>query len=60
MRLEVGARADLVLVDPKRVRPVNAEDFISKAKYSPWAGWELVGWPVLTLVDGRVAYAALG
>ncbi len=60
VRLEVGARADLVLVDLKRARPVTPEGFISKAKYSPWAGWELVGWPVLTLVDGKVAYEALG
>ena len=59
-RLVPGAPADLVLVDPRERRPVDPSRFFSKAKYSPWAGWELVGWPVLTLVRGEVVFDRLG
>ena len=60
LRLEAGAPADLVLVDPRARRPVDPARFYSKARYSPWAGWELVGWPVLTLVGGEVVVDRLG
>ena len=52
-RLEVGAPADLMLFDPGLERPVEPEKFVSKARYSPWAGWRLSGWPQLTLVAGK-------
>ena len=52
-----GARS-LVLLSPKE-RPVDPSAFASKARYSPWAGWVLGGWPVLTLVAGRNVDAAL-
>ena len=52
-RLEVGAPADLMLFDPGLERPVEPEKFVSKARYSPWAGWRLSGWPLLTLVAGK-------
>ncbi|KGQ21774.1 dihydroorotase [Thermus filiformis] len=55
LHLEEGAEASLALIDPapKRVEPSR---FASKARYSPWAGWVLEGWPVLTLVEGRVVH----
>jgi dihydroorotase len=55
LRLEEGAEASLVLLDPKEA-PVEPARFASKARYSPWAGWVLAGWPVLTLVEGRVVH----
>ncbi len=58
LHLEEGAEASLVLLSPKE-RPVDPSRFASKAKYSPWAGWVLGGWPVLTLVAGRVVFQAL-
>lgn len=51
-----GAEASLVLWSPGEERPVEPHTFASKAKYSPWAGWVLRGWPSLTLVEGRVVY----
>ncbi len=60
VRLEEGAPADLALVDPKTERPVDPARFFSKARYSPWTGWTLAGWPVLTLVGGEVAFERLG
>jgi dihydroorotase len=55
LHLEEGAEASLVLLDPKEA-PVDPARFASKARYSPWAGWVLGGWPVLTLVEGRVVH----
>jgi len=39
---------------------VEPERFLSKAKFSPWAGERLRGWPVLTVVDGHVAFREAG
>jgi dihydroorotase len=55
LHLEEGAEASLVLLDPKEA-PVEPARFASKARYSPWAGLVLAGWPVLTLVEGRVVH----
>lgn len=55
IHLEEGAEASLTLIDPSP-RPVEPSRFFSKAKFSPWAGWILEGWPVLTLVEGRAVY----
>jgi dihydroorotase len=54
--LEVGQAADFTLLDLETVRPVQPETFKSKAKFNPWTGQELRGWPVLTVVGGVVAF----
>lgn len=54
--LEVGAPADLVLLDLETERRVAAAKFKSKAKFSPWDGQTLRGWPVLTIVRGKLAF----
>lgn len=56
IHLSEGAEASLVLWDPEDERPVEPHTFASKAKYSPWAGWVLRGWPSVTLVEGRIVY----
>lgn len=55
-RLEVGAPADLVLLDLETVRPVEPERFYSKGKNTPFAGQLLTGYPVMTLVDGKIVF----
>ena len=52
--LEPGQRADLVVLDLGATRPVEPETFKSKAKFSPWAGQPLKGWPTLTFVRGKL------
>ncbi|MCP2013136.1 dihydroorotase [Deinococcus sp. HSC-46F16] len=54
--LEPGAPADLVVLDLETERAVDPTTFLSKAKFSPWAGESLRGWPTLTVVGGRVAF----
>lgn len=58
--LEAGAPADLVVLDLDTEREVNPAAFRSKAKFSPWAGERLKGWPRLTVVGGRVAFRRAG
>lgn len=54
--LEPGQPADLALLDLETSRPVTPESFQSKAKFSPWAGHTLTGWPVMTFVRGKRAF----
>jgi dihydroorotase len=44
--LEVGCATPLVLLDLTTERPVIAANMQSKAKFSPWEGEVLQGWPV--------------
>jgi dihydroorotase (multifunctional complex type) len=53
-RLEQGMKADLVAIDVKERYRVNASKFLSKAKYSPYDGWEVQGKPMKTFVNGRL------
>lgn len=54
--LEPGKTADLVVLDLEGSAPVEPESFLSKAKFSPWEGQELRGWPLMTFVAGRRVY----
>jgi dihydroorotase len=47
-----GNKADLVVVDYNQKFRVDASKFQSKAKYSPFDGWEVQGKPVKTFVNG--------
>jgi|Deesub1362A_J573_1020465.scaffolds.fasta_scaffold00987_2 dihydroorotase len=51
-----GKDADLVVVDMRRECMVSAEDFHSKAKYSPFEGWRLRGAVDTVLLRGEIAY----
>ncbi|MBD2101090.1 dihydroorotase [Leptolyngbya sp. FACHB-261] len=55
-KLAVGYDADLVLVDLDQVKPVKREDLLTKSGWSPFEGWPLTGWPVITIVGGQVVY----
>ena len=54
--LESGQPADLVVLDLHAEHVVKPEIFVSKARFSPWAGQDLKGWPVMTFVRGALAY----
>ena len=55
--IRVGWDADLVLVDLHNYQPVRNEDLLTKCGWSSFAGWELTGWAVTTIVGGQVVYA---
>ena len=50
--LERGKIADLVAVDFNKKFKVDASRFKSKAKFSPFNGWDVQGKPVKTFVNG--------
>jgi dihydroorotase len=52
--LQVGAPADVTVVDPERPFRVESARLFSKSKNTPFDGWELTGAPVMTMVAGRV------
>ena len=55
-RIEVGAPADLVLLDLQTSRAVEPEQFFSKGKNTPFRGEHLTGYPVLTIVGGEIVF----
>ena len=54
--LALGSPADLVVVDPVRSWIYDPAKGYSKSRNSPWAGHELQGRAVATIVDGRLVY----
>lgn len=59
-RIEVGNWADLVVIDPQLQRVVRDEDQFTRCAWSPWRGRQLQGWPVMTFVNGTLAFAREG
>ena len=46
--------ADFVVVDMKKECTINPENFKTKAKYSPFEGFNVKGMPVMTMIRGNV------
>jgi dihydropyrimidinase len=51
--LAPGSDADIVFIDPT-IRKTLAKDDFHVSDYSPWEGWQITGWPVLTILRGKV------
>lgn len=54
--IAVGKQADLTIIDLNKTAPVDPQTFVSLGKNTPFTGMELQGWPVMTLVDGKIVY----
>jgi dihydroorotase len=54
--LAPGAPADVVVLDPERRWVYDPAKGYSKSRNSPWAGQELTGRVLVTLVGGRLVY----
>ena len=54
--LRPGAVADVMILDPERAHVVDASDDPSNSDYTPFQGWALTGWPVMTIRRGEVVY----
>jgi dihydroorotase len=53
-KLEAGAPADIVLLNLEEEREINPQEFLSKGKNTPFAGWKCKGWPELTIAEGKI------
>ena len=54
--IRTGADADLVILDLKMKRKVRAEDMHYKVGWTPYEGWSLKGWPIITIRRGQIVY----
>lgn len=54
--IAVGKQADLTIIDLNKTATVDPKTFVSLGKNTPFTGMELQGWPVMTLVDGKIVY----
>jgi dihydropyrimidinase len=52
----VGSDADLVVFDTELQRVIRDEDMLSGAGHSIYSGWEVQGWPVVTIRRGEVVF----
>lgn len=52
--IQVGADADLTIVDLNKEQVVENRHILSRAGYSVYQGRKLRGWPVMTIVRGQV------
>jgi dihydroorotase len=57
--LQVGADADVTLIDAQTEFVVDRREFRSKSRNSPFHGWTLKGRAVMTLCAGEVVYSRL-
>lgn len=54
--LEIGAIADITLIDPNKEWTVDSETFESKSRNTPFNGWKLKARAVKTIVGGVVRW----
>ena len=52
-RLKVGFDADICVVDMNNEMKVGENGYYTKCNWSPFSGWRLKGWPVMTFVSGN-------
>ncbi len=54
--LQEGFDADLTIVDINLEKKVKNENLFTKCGWSPFNGWKLKGWPVMTIVNGNIVF----
>lgn len=53
-KIEVGFDADFAVIDMNKEQEVGKNGYFTKCGWSPFGGWKLKGWPVMTVVGGKV------
>ena len=52
--IQPGSDADLVIFDPGLHKTISLDDLHANSDYSIWEGYASQGWPVMTLLRGKV------
>ena len=52
--IAIGKDADFTVIDLKREGKFNIDEFETKAKYSPFDGWNYTGTAIMTIVNGKI------
>jgi len=55
-KMELGADADITIIDPNLEKKVTADELHYKCGWTPYEGMRLKGWPVITILGGKVAF----
>jgi dihydroorotase len=55
-KIEIGASADIVLLNLNEDRTINSEEFVSKGTNTPFGGWKCQGWPEMTIAEGQIVW----
>ena len=53
-RIAAGYDADFTIVDMRHTRTIENDWIVTPAGWTPFAGMQVTGWPVVTVVRGRV------
>jgi len=53
-KIEIGYDADLTIIDLHKEKTIKQDQFLSKAKYSPFDGRKVKGIPTITIVNGKI------
>jgi dihydropyrimidinase len=52
--LAIGSDADVVIIDPQKEVTISQSMLHGNTDYTPYEGWKLKGFPILTISRGRV------
>lgn len=56
-KIELGADADLTILNLRKEIVVDVKKFKSMSRNNPFHGWKLRGAPVMTIVGGKIVYS---
>lgn len=54
--LEEGKIADITIIDPEAAYVIDAEEFVSKSRNTPFGGRDVKGRVMMTICDGEIVY----
>ena len=54
--IAVGSDADVAVWDPNLTKKIRDEDILSNGHFSIFGGWEITGWPIITIRRGEVVW----
>lgn len=55
-KLVSGRIADITVIDLQTEKAIDKNQFVSKGKNTPFNSWVCKGWPVMTIVDGKIVF----
>jgi dihydropyrimidinase len=52
--LQIGSDADIIIIDPDKKKTIKPQNLQTATDWSPYEGWELLGFPEYTLSKGKL------
>lgn len=52
--IAIGSDADFVVVDLNKQKKITRDMIFSRQGWSLWEGWDIKGWPVMTILRGNI------